>query len=437
MTRPLFQALALILCLSAAATAFSQRPDPKSPKPKTVIVDDESCGCELVYIDGIQTIERDGLFGFKRDDGSLICEAKYKFVDKFHGDYCIVYSDYDKCGLLHRDGRLILPVQFSAIDYPTDGMMRVLKDNLYGFFDTTGRQRVDFKYRTASGFSEGLAVVCFDFDSDYLAYGYIDHDDHMVIEPQFEFAYPFEEGYAIAKKYDRFAMIDHQGKEHIPFKYIELTPMHDGTFWAVDAATSNAALFDKHFKQLTPFIYEKVTDYTDGFYVVMRDNKTTFVNLKGKECCGWYDQVSGFFDGYSWVRVGNKYGIIDRKGNTVLPIEYDNSGYRSMEYLYSEGLFLIEKEGRYGYADTRGRIVIPIQYESAYECTEGLMPVQRDGMWGYIDRQGNDAIEFVFQLASPFVWGRAEVAVNGEVYKINPDGDCVKNCKTFPKIWHR
>ena len=71
---------------------------------KVVIVDDESCGCELVFIDGIQTTEHNGLFGFKREDGTVIVEPTYKFVDKFHGNYCKVYHDYTHCGLIDATG---------------------------------------------------------------------------------------------------------------------------------------------------------------------------------------------------------------------------------------------------------------------------------------------------------------------------------------------
>ena len=88
-----------------------------SAQEKVVVVDDEACGCELYFIDGIQTIQRDGLFGFKREDGTVFVEAKYKFVDKFHGDYCIVYYDYGVCGLIDRQGRTIIPVQYANPHY--------------------------------------------------------------------------------------------------------------------------------------------------------------------------------------------------------------------------------------------------------------------------------------------------------------------------------
>ena len=405
---------------------------------KVVVVDDEACGCELVFIDGIQTIERDGLYGFKREDGTVFVEPQYKFVDKFHDNYCLVYHDYGKCGLIDRNGRVIVPVDCEEVNYPTDGMIRVRRGDLYGFYDTTGRQVIDCHYRTTSGFSEGMAVAIMDFDSLNCAYGFIDKSDHFVIYPEFQYALPFSEGYAIVKKYDRFGIIDRQGKEVLVCKYIELTPMKDGHFFAVDAVSEKAALMDNKFRRLTGFDYDKVTAYTEGFYIVERDGKATFLDQNGKERFGFYDEVGGFSDGHSMVKLNGKYGIINSHGKQILPIEYDNSGYRSMEYIFSEGVAMVEKAGKYGFIDKRGDIVVPLVYESAQHCTEGLIPVQKNGMWGFVDRKGKVVCDFVYDAASYFTWGRAEVVFDGEVFKINPDGKCVKNCKTYPKniIFH-
>lgn len=427
----------LLLAATVPDCMAQQGKDKKGDGEKVVVVDDESCGCELYFIDGIQTTERDGLFGFKREDGTVIVEPTYKFVDKFHGEYCIVYNDYERCGMIDRDGRIIVPVQYNEVNYPTDGMIRVREGELYGFLDTTGATVIKPQYRTASGFSEGLAVVIIDFDSFSCAYGFIDMNNKLVIPAIYEYAYPFQEGYAVVKQYDRFGVIDHKGKEMLPMRFLEISSMHEGNFFAVDRGESRAAMFDKRFKRLTPYIYDQIISYSEGFYVVQKGDKITFLDQKGKERFGMYNNVSGFNEGYSWVEKDGKYGIINRKGKTILPIEYDNSGYRSMEYMFSEGVFMVEKDGKFGFVDSKGRIVIPIQYQSAQHCTEGLIPVKKDGMWGYIDREGKTVIPFIFEAASFFEWGRAEVGYDGEVYKINPDGQCVKNCKTFPKTLNR
>jgi hypothetical protein len=41
--------------------------------------------------------------------------------------------------------------------------------------------------------------------------------------------------------------------------------------------------------------------------------------------------------------------------------------------------------------------------------------------------------DFLYDAATHFTWGRATVAVGGTSYRINPDGECVKACKTYPK----
>ena len=411
----------------------AQKPDNNRGKDeKVVVVDDESCGCELVFIDGIQTIERNGLFGFKREDGTVFVEPQYMFVDKFHGDYCIVYKDYQNCGMIDRNGRIIVPVEFDAVNYPTDGMIRVCENGLYGFYDTSGHKVIDFHYRTTSGFNEGLAAVIIDFDSLTSAYGYINKKDSLVIPATFEYAMTFEEGYAVVKQYDRYGMIDRKGDIVFPTKYIELSSMHNGRFFAVDALSGEVAMFDNRFRQLTPFKYEKLVAYSEGLYIVERNGQQTFLDLKGKERFGWYDNVGGFYDGFSMVSRGGKYGIINSKGKTILPIEYDNSGYREMEYIFSEGLAMIEKDGKYGFINKRGDIAIPLVYNSAFHCTEGLIPVEKGTKWGYIDREGNVVCPFVFESASFFTWDRAEVVYNGNVSKINSDGICVKACANYP-----
>lgn len=398
-----------------------------------VVVDDEACGCELYFIDGIQTTESNGLFGFKREDGTIIIEPTYKFVDQFHGNFCIVYHDYGQCGIIDRNGNIIVPVRYEEVNYPTDGMIRFRDNGLYGFYDTLGNMVITPQYRTTSTFSEGLAAVIIDIDSNTAGYGYINKQNQVVIKPEFEYAFTFSEGYAVAKKYDRFGLIDRNGKEVFTFKYIELTPMVDGHFFAVDAIEEKAALFDSKFKQLTPFVYEKILSYKEGFYTVQREGKQTYLNLNGKERFGFYDFAAAFEDGFAMVQRNGKFGIINDQGKTILPIEYDNRGYRANEYIFSDGLAMVEKDGHYGFIDRKGNFVIPLIYESAQYCSEGLIPVQMNSRWGFIDKKGNLVCDFHFSDASYFEWGRAEVVYNGITYKINPQGKCVKNCTTYPK----
>ena len=425
--------LLILICIAwPNANAQKEKNKNKTAEPVT-IVDDEECGCELVFIDGIQTIERDGLFGFKREDGTVFVEPQYMYVGQFKDGFCIVYKSPTRCGIINRQGREVVPSEYEEVSLPSEGMIRVRYGERYGFYDTTGHIAIDFQYRTESDFSEGLAVVNVDIDSNTVLYGYINKSNQIVIPARYEYAYTFHEGKAVVKNYDRFGMIDRKGNEVMPCKYIGISGMIEGRCFAFDALTEKAAMFDKNMKQITDFKYDEITHYGEGYYTARIGDQYTYLNNKGKECFGMYENLSGFIDGYSMVKLNGKYGIINKKGKVILPIEYDNSGWRTMEYIFSENLAMVEKDGKYGFVNKQGEVVIPLIYESAQHCTEGLIPVQKNGMWGFIDKEGREVSQFVYTMASFFEWGRAEVVYRDETYKINPQGQCVKNCKKYPK----
>lgn len=52
-----------------------------------------------------------------------------------------------------------------------------------------------------------------------------------------------------------------------------------------------------------------------------------------------------------------KYGVIDRKGNTIIPFEYDTI-YRSRY-----GIFPVKVGGKFGFVNSRNETVIPVRYE--------------------------------------------------------------------------
>lgn len=407
---------------------------PLAAQEDVVVVDDEECGCELVFVDGIQTTQDGDFFGFKRADGTVIVDNIYKFVDKFHGNYCKVYRDYGQCGLINRDGHEVVEPRFADVSYPTEGYILVRDtDGYYGFFDTLGRQRIPFSWRAASTFSQGLAVVAVDIDSTLVQYGYIDTDGRMAIAPQFQYAFPFSEGYAVIESYDRYGMIDLKGHEVIPPKYEALSGMVQGLFFG--GSPDGLALFGSDMTPLTPFIYDGVVDISENRVLVVRQGLYGFLDRGGDEVIPCrYEHAYLFREGRAAVSLDGRWGIIDTLGREVLPIQYDNSGTRAELYIYHEGRALVEKDGRYGFCDLSGDIVIPVQYRDAYQFSNGLAPVKID-LWGYIDTTGMPFIVPVFDYASPFEYGRAEVIYMGVIHKMDSRGRCVKNCKNAPKSW--
>jgi hypothetical protein len=71
-----------------------------------------------------------------------------------------------------------------------------------------------------------------------------------------------------------------------------------------------------------------------------------------------YDRVSKSFEGgYGWVEKGDKAGIVNTRGEIIIPLEYDCIGiYRRHK------LIAVKKDGKWGMFNTDGRMVEPIAY---------------------------------------------------------------------------
>ncbi len=438
--RHFFLCLALALAtllpaLPAAAQHKNKDTKTNASAPVTqrkTIVDDEDCGCELVFIDGIQTTQRNGLFGFKLEDGTEIVPPRYKFVDEFHNGFCIVLADYDQYGLINRRGEEVLPCIFKEIAYPSEGIIRARKDQLYGYYDTTGREIIAPQWRSAGGFVSGMAVVGVQTDSNITEYGYIDTHGRWVLSPRYEYAYPFVEGRAVVQQYERFGLIDSTGKEIIPIKYLVMSSPNEGRVFARDPQTMLIAMFDLDGRRITDFRYDDILSFGDGLYAVLRNGNQYYLNANGKERYGTWELAGRFIEGFATVKRNGKYGILNRKGKLILPCEYDYSNRAPEEYVFHDGLALVEKDGKFGFVDTKGTLVIPIEYPAAFYFSEGLAPVRKGNFWGFIDRHNHEVIPFMFGPCSAFEYGRASVLYNNKEYKINPGGQCVKACGDFP-----
>lgn len=401
-------------------------------------VDDESCGCELVFVDGIQTTRDGDLYGFKRADGTVITPNIYLYVDQFHGDYCKVFLEDRKCGMIDRDGREIVPCVYDDLQYPSCGRIWAIRDGLIGYLDMQGRVAIPLQYYRADNFSEGYAQVLIVLDSFSSACTYIDTTGTQLFPAVYNNAMPFNEGYAPVFRYQRWGMIDYKGREVLPCMYEMITTNHDSCFFAGDE--SGMALFDYGMKPLTPFVYTWFNNLSDGRIGVRRDGKCGFIDRHGREVIPCiYDEIGLFRQGRTLVRMGEHYGIIDTTGRIVLPIEYENNKLnKNLKYMYYDSLALIEKDGKLGFVDLEGKLVIPFYFDEAYNFSEGLAAVKYNGMWGYVDTKGDVFMPFVFDFASPYQWGRAEVVYRGTVSKVDRRGKCVKNCNGVVawRKWH-
>lgn len=170
------------------------------------------------------------------------------------------------------------------------------------------------------------------------------------------------------------------------------------------------------------------------------------------------------------VKKDNKWGIIDKNMNTILPLEYDEckndavgfwsfyknekvyevydikrqqllhlDGYdrTSIDYMYRSPQFIyVVKDNKVGFLDTNFQVVVPPQYDICeYRLDYNPTPVRifKNGKWGYIDNDLNEVIPCIYDHVE--IFNRDSIALvwkGSDIFCINPKGERVGNCDLKP-----
>jgi hypothetical protein len=164
------------------------------------------------------------------------------------------------------------------------------------------------------------------------------------------------------------------------------------------------------------------------YFQVEKDGKTGFRDLDGNIVIEpKFDMAEMFSEGYSSVTVGDRHGFIDETGKYVLPLQ-------SYEFLGSlhNGLAPVRINDKVGFINIKGEEIIKPQFDWVGDFSEGLCVVRNDkqkneiGKYGYIDTTGKVVIDFKFQYANNFENGRAKVEINNLWGAIDKTGKIIE-----------
>lgn len=105
-----------------------------------------------------------------------------------------------------------------------------------------------------------------------------------------------------------------------------------------------------------------------------------------------YDEALPFEPfGVAPVRLGRKWGLIDRTGRELLPCAYDE-----IEVFPKEECVAVRKGSGWGLVDAQGKLLVEPVWEAVQQFVNGFIPVKKDGKWGYTDASG--------KLVIPCTW---------------------------------
>lgn len=374
------------------------------------------------------------------------------------------------------------------------------KETLYGYSEIAEvsigiKEDVFFSYRSFNPVFDGETAI---ISADGWSYGYMGLNGKMIISADYSIAWNFLGDYAAVDKswhpgnnalsIARFGLIDRKGYALLPLEYVNIMPYNGNYFNEYGFVVVSVydddwvelyGAVDKNNNIVIPFEYESIGQFIDGKAEAVKNGKSILLDIHGNESEILVSEESAYEIIWEWNnKTGKgKYGLVDGKGNTVLPHEYDNiwhwkdslfiagkdgeddirkdavidvaTGkiiaesndriYPASEYDEESDLLILnrgesywvfgaDKKGssKFGAINlTTGETVIPFEYDYLNGMNNDIISATKDGKVGFIDKENNIVLPFVHDgicvYGSGFVNGKAIIC--GEKYDLLIDGN--------------
>ncbi len=289
--------------------------------------------------------------------GNLFCNMKC-FNSK------IRYTFIDSSGYAISD-----PVFTKAFPF-SDGLALVKKDNSFGYINHLGEMVIEEKFRKATSFSEGKAVVSL----KGAKYGYIGTDGEWVIDDVYREALPFSEGLAAVKPAELFGYIDESGNMVIAPKWYRANPFLNGT--ATVYSKRGFGLIDRSGKSLLRCKYNRIEPpdlYRNR--KVSKGAKFFLVNEKGEKISKKSKSITVAGEGYYSMQKKSGFTLISSDGSEIVSIDSDRP------LLVGDGLVLVSRRNRFYYYDLKGNQLFgPYKKAAVFSHGRAIVSTKNESM---------------------------------------------------------
>ncbi len=161
----------------------------------------------------------------------------------------------------------------------------------------------------------------------------------------------------------------------------------------------------------------------NGLAAVRLGRKFGYVNRAGEFVVPLkYDEAEDFVDSaFALVSAGGKWGVLGADGRELIPVIYDG-----VQSFYGEGFSVFDGTAR-AMTDRDGKLLSPFHFQylgnqHGYGF-EGLVPAQRDGRWGFaVIATGQVAVPLIYDEVGRFSEGFANFSLNGKVGYVDRAG---------------
>ena len=305
---------------------------------------------EIISLNAVKNeflIKKAGNIGLINEKGQTIIPAIYKEIRTLKEGYTseyIIINENDQYGIISTSGSILIEPKYEEVKYlGSDIMFAVKEEGVWKLYNTSDSSIV------IDGGYDNIIEVKNENDVTVIkdgSYGVIDlNSKEEKITAQYEYLKHAFSSYYIAEKDEKYGIVDIANNEIIPFEYMNMISVENGSFIQADKTETETVIFDTNLEQKLSGIVSDI-NIDKGYIKIYTNSEYKYYNFKLEE-------------------------------------------KTAPEVLLSNSLFLSKKDGKYGYVDKEGKVVIDYIYEDGTEQNScGFSAVKKDGLWGSINAIG-------------------------------------------------
>ncbi len=245
-------------------------------------------------------------------------------------------------------------------------------------------------------------------------YAKVDWDDtnrHVNITTEYTAMSDFKYGLSIVNRDGLYGVINENRDVVVPLKYIDISFDSLATTGLIEIKINDnnnpggykCGFCDFLGNEVVPLIYGDCTYYSNGKWCpVKKGDKWGVIDTTGNVVINFnYDHIGGFFDGVVIVQNNEQFGLINKNENMLIAF----GQYDSISWLETSHLEIIKSE-KSGVADLKGNTIIPIQYDDIFHCNAGF-GIKQNGKEGAIDFYGNELLPPIYEKIGFYIYSNS------------------------------
>ncbi len=392
-----------------------------------------------------------GYWGILDYKGKVLAN-NLEWISDFIGNYAIFQKGY-KFGIIRKDGRIVVPAKLDEIIIIDENFLFYRIGDKWGIARPNGSIIYQAEFNGFIKLNDSLFLIIKGKECDIFnnceasKYGIISKSGKFLIPLKFEGISEIKDSFVEINYDGKWGLMKLNGKTVIEPNYEDILYFKGFVWFKLD---NKWGLMDLNKRIIIKPTFLEIFSFENLNYLKFKFNdKWGVVSFDGKIILNAdFDNVKFLSDNYFLVEKDGFKGVVDEKGNVIIPLKYKDivygSGkfaffdgsywnYKDMKFTYLEifdNIIIVQNNGFYGIIDTSGKIILNFNYDSL-KFIDGLLFAKKGYFWSIFNKNFERIVEGVdsFEIDEDFVkfrklnkWGLVDK--NGKIL-LNPIYDYI------------